>query len=372
MRSLAAAGLLLTGCFYLAPINQRPAIGMHPLSSGVFHRGDPVTLEADYDDPEGQAGTFDWHAFACAGGDLSAARHGAGCEDAPFYTGTLATAELALPVTLANGAPVQAIRVLIEARDGRGALAQGLEVYPVVDVPPTLELRKVSRQGYVVGTPVDLFARYGDADDGPGKVNLAWQVFTPNTQPAFTLADLAVPPDDTDQAHATAGKTFTPRGTGEWDVQVTASDPLGEATVEHVAITVAADRPPCLAQWQPIVPPDGATLPVTDPTVFQVPLVDDDLDVYPPAPGDPVLGTTAFAWSILPPGASARQPLVGATGNSIDFDPGAFTPGEIVELRVEIFDRAHPALPCTDDLPVCSVSAEPGCLQRQTWRVEVR
>jgi hypothetical protein len=369
VRLVATIGLLLTGCFYIDPINQRPAIGLHQEPSGFVHRGDHVTLVADYDDPEGHQGTYAWRAFACA--DEIIARHGAGCDDVAFYTGTLATAALDVPVTLTGGAPVQAIRVVLEARDDRGALAQGLEVYPVADALPSLELRKSARS-YTIGVPIDLFAKYGDPDDGPANVALDWKVFTPNTQPAFSLDDLAVTPDPADPAHVTAGKTLVPQGIGEWDVQVTARDPLGETSVQHFMITVAADRPPCLAQWQPIAPPAGATLPVTDPTVFQVPLVDDDLDVYPPVPGDPVLGTTAFAWSILPPGASVRQPLAGATGNTIDFDPGAFTPGQIVELRVEIFDRAHTTLPCPDDQATCSVSAQPACIQRQTWRVEVR
>jgi hypothetical protein len=139
---------------------------------------------------------------------------------------------------------------------------------------------------------------------------------------------------------------------------------------KDLRFTVGADQPPCLAQWQPIVPPDGATLPIIEPTLFEVPLVSDDLDPYPPVPGEPLFGTTTFAWSILPPGATARQPLVGATGNSVDFDPAAFTPGQIVELRVEIFDPSHGTVACADGDPVCLAS--PGCSQRQTWRVEIR
>jgi hypothetical protein len=373
VKSFAAAGLLLSGCFYIAPINQRPSIDIHQQSSDAVHRGDHIVLEAKYDDPEGEQVTFGWHAFACteAGG---AAIVASSCDAEPFYTGTALTASLDVPVVRGGGTPVEAIRVVLGANDDRGAAAKPSQelVIHVIDALPTLELRKVPRHGYVVGTPIDLFAKFGDVDDGPDKLGLAWKVFTPNTQPAFTLVDLAVPPDDRDPAHVTTGKTLTPQGIGEWDVRVIASDPLGEATEEHFAITVGSDRAPCLAQWQPIAPPGLATLPVTDPTVFQVPLVDDDLDVYPPVPGDPVLGTTTFAWSILPPGASVRQPLVGATGNSLDFDPSVYTPGEIVELRVEILDRAHPMVPCTDDLPVCPVSSPTGCIQRQTWRVEVR
>jgi hypothetical protein len=113
-------------------------------------------------------------------------------------------------------------------------------------------------------------------------------------------------------------------------------------------------------------------LPVAEPTLFQVPLVTDDLDPYPPLSGDPHFGTTTFAWSMLTPGSPGREILVGATGNTFDFDPDAFTPGEIVELRVEIFDRKHTAIPCADRDATCSVDASSDCIQRQTWRVEVR
>jgi hypothetical protein len=112
-------------------------------------------------------------------------------------------------------------------------------------------------------------------------------------------------------------------------------------------------------------------LPVTEPTLFQVALVTDDLDSYPRLSTDPLFGTTAFAWSILPPGASERQLLVGTTGNTVDFDPGGFTPGDIVELRVEIFDRKQTPIQCADDLATCAIAAA-GCIQRQTWRLEAR
>ena len=362
-------GLLLTGCIYLDPINQRPSITIDPPPSGLAHRGDMVTFMAEYDDPDGGAGSFAWSAFGCA--DADDARHDVGCEATPLSSKMEDTATVLVPMTLAGGGPTQALRVVLEARDDRGAFAQTRLVLPVIDAPPTLELSKSARS-YTIGTPIDVFAKYGDADDGPAKVALVWEVFTPNAQPAFTFTDLAVPQDPADTDHVTAGKTLVPQGIGEWSVRVTASDPLGQMTVQPIAITVAADQPPCLAEWQPIVPPAGETLPVTEPTLFQVPVVDDDLDVYPPVPGDPVLGTTTFAWSIKPPGAPVHQVLVGATGNSLDFDPSAFTPGDIVELRVEIFDRAHLTLPCADDLATCSVGAQPSCLQRQTWRVEVR
>jgi len=367
----ATVAVLGSGCFYFDPINQRPSIGIHQSSSDTVHRGDVVVLEARYNDPDGTGGTLRWAAFACT--QVSDAS-GSICDGQQFFTGTDPTAALVVPLRRASGVPVEAVRVVLAASDDRGAAANPTQelVIPVSDASPTLELRKVSRHGYVAGIPIDLFGKYGDADDGPARVALAWQVFTPSTQPDYTLVDLAVPVDANDPAHVTAGKTLTPQGIGEWDVQVTATDPVGVASLQHLAITVAADRPPCLAQWQPSVPPAGATYPVTQRTLFQVPLVDDDLDVYPPAHGDPVLGTATFAWSILVPGAPARERLVGATGNALDFDPAAFSPGNIVELRVEAFDRSHPTTACDDSLPTCPVVSQPGCTQRLTWRLEIR
>jgi hypothetical protein len=203
-------------------------------------------------------------------------------------------------------------------------------------------------------------------------VQLAWSVFSPNTQPDWALDDLGPLDDPSDPDHITAHYRFVAHGSGDWDVQVVARDPRGATLERHFTFSVVPDRPPCLAQWQPIAAPDGAALPVADPTVFQVPLVDDDLDGYPALLGDPIFGTTTFAWSILAPGASTRQPLVGATGNTIDFDPAAFTPGDLVELRVEISDRNRTAIPCVDSAPTCSVISQPACIQRLTWRVEVR
>jgi hypothetical protein len=40
-------------------------------------------------------------------------------------------------------------------------------------------------------------------------------------------------------------------------------------------------------------------------------------------------------------------------------------------MRVEIFDRKSTPIPCADGLATCAIS-QPACIQRQTWRVEVR
>ena len=112
------------------------------------------------------------------------------------------------------------------------------------------------------------------------------------------------------------------------------------------------------------LPPDGNPEPV------RILVVTDDLDPYPPMPSDPVLGETTFAWSLLPPGATTREPL-SATGAGVALDPASYQLGDIVELRVEIYDRNHTAIPCDDSDPTCSIGAN-ACTQRLTWRVEMQ
>ena len=87
----------------------------------------------------------------------------------------------------------------------------------------------------------------------------------------------------------------------------------------------------CIAQVSPIVPPAGAALPITEPTLFRVPVVIDDRDVYPPQPDDSSLGVTKFQWSVLGPGGIVHSTVPGATGirgiyNDIDNPSGYALP----------------------------------------------
>jgi hypothetical protein len=365
VRLVASAGLLLTGCIYLDPIVSVPTLLIDPVQPGdgrATYRGDRVMLTAHYSQDR-NAGTYTWSALAC--NDVRAEH----CDPVPFDGTSLATPDWQFDVPRRDA--IQGILVRLDASDDRGVHTQATKLYAIDDKPPTLELRK-SAHSLTVGAPIDLFAKYGDPDDPVDRIVLDWYVFTPSTQPAWSLDDVGPLDDPNDIDHITAHYRLVPHGSGDWEVHVVAHDPRGALFERTVMLPVVPDRPPCLAQWQPIAAPDGATLPIADPTVFQVPLVDDDLDGYPAQVGDPIFGTTEFAWSILPPGASVRQPLVGATGNSIDFDPGAFTPGDRVEIRVEIFDRNHTAIPCVDGAATCSVISQPSCIQRLTWAVEIR
>lgn len=375
MRAAAAACVLLTGCFYIDPIVPQTYYQLR-VDPDVIPRGGTITLSAHLVNTESQAGSFDWAVKSCAGFDHGVASQ---CDGTEFYPppgspppdDTASTVQITVPPTTMSGDKTQAIVVTLDARSDRGAKALpdgNNEVYQVGNAPPALALRMESHS-LAVGAPIDVIATVSDVDSALDGVALAWTVTAPGSAGAYSFDDVPIAQDPGDPGHRKVDKRLTPTVPGSWDVQVTASDPEGGSTTRDLPITVVPDQPPCLRQWLPTVPPAGETLPISTPTVFQVPLVDDDVDPYPP------IGATsqlAFAWSILRPGATQRELQVGATGNAIALDPAAFTPGDVVELRVEIFDRQRTALPCDDAAATCSIQSSADCLQRQTWRVEVR
>jgi len=381
----------VSGCLYADPINQRPSLDIQRMEpTGDVYRTDTVKLKAIASDPEGQLVSFQWRAYLCDSQPITDVMNHPGCDAVPFYTAILENASFIVPPRRADvDAPVEQVLVLLEGQDEYGATARPIQqlVLGISDHPPDLVLRKDSRYGYVVNTSINIYAKLGDADDGPDKaLPLDWKVFTPINQPAYAFEDIPVPQDAMDPTHIQLGKRFTPAGVGDWEIQAVATDPLEKAcieqgldnctqTTESVMITVIPDHAPCISQVAPIAAPAGSALPMTDPTLFQVNVVVDDLDPWPAVPSDPVLETTTFHWSILPPGASTRQALT-VDSNQVALDPASYSPGDIVELRVEIADRnmnaGNTPITCADANPICSVISDNSCIQRLTWRVEVR
>ncbi len=358
----------LTGCFYTDPINQRPSIDIHQAQPGeAIHRGSVVGFEAIADDPDHDAVAVTWRAYACTGTD---------CDPVEFDDGADTSFTTKVTDQRTTGGVFDTLHIELEARDVHGATARPKQTLDlnVVDAAPTLALRKEARSSYVVNVPLAVYARVGDLDDGPGGVTLAsWIAYGPPNGTTMQSLDVVAPvAADPDPAYQQYGRELTPDAIGEWDVQVTGVDPSGATDVEHLPITVVADHAPCLAQWDPTATPvAGTTVPLSDPTLFQVLVVADDLDPFPTAGGGSFSGTTAFHWSIVPPGGS-RQNLTGVTGSGVALDPDSYTPGDIVELRVEIEDRNHTAVNCPATDLTCSVISDQSCLQRMSWRVEVR
>jgi hypothetical protein len=370
---ISVAGWLAAsaGCFYVEPINQRPSLDIRPASSDPVFRGAMVTLEAIASDPEKQVVAFQWRVYACT--DATSIQD---CDPEPLFTGVQPEATFRVPPFRADpdasgpeaAPPVESLRVVLEGRDDRGADARPDQelIIPVLNAPPSLALRVASTHGAVVTTPIDVYARYGDADDTPGNVTLEWTAFSPSQVPD-ALAELPVPPDG-DRDHLQQGKRFTPQVTGNWDLRVVATDKAGARTEEHLIVTVAEDGPPCLDAWEPAAAAQPS--PITQPTLFHVLHVRDDLDAFPRTSGEPFIGETEFMWW-LKIGAGPRQLLSNAV-NTLALDPLTYAAGTVLELRVEIFDRKRTAITCADAAQTCSVISQTACIQRQTWRVEAR
>jgi hypothetical protein len=373
VRAVAAVCVLLTGCFYIDPILPRPSF--HIDAPDTIYRGGLVTMTAKLDDTDGPEGSFDWEVYSCTGFGNGTP---AGCDKTRFFPppsdpmpdDSSSIVSFTVPPRTTSGDKTEAIKIRLITRNDRGALAlsDGNTVFPVGNGPPVVELTTQSHS-LAVGAPIEVIATFSDVDSPLDGVVLAWTATAPDSTQPLAFPEVAIAQDPADRGHRKAARLLTPTVQGMWNVQVTATDPEGGSTVQRVSpLTVVPDGPPCLRQWLPTVPPPGATLPISTPTVFQVPVVDDDLDPYPPISEAPEL---RFAWSVLRPGAP-REVQTGATGNAIVLDPAAYTPGDVVELRVEIYDRQQTVLPCDDTAATCSIRSSDSCLQRQTWRIEVR
>ncbi len=365
---VAAVVVFASGCFYTDPINQRPSLEIEQLSSSQVFRGDLVNLNAVADDPNGDAVALDWRAYACT--DATPAPDGSrpGCDPAAVASGNTPLFSFTAPRNRQDGTtPVGAMYVTLDAIDSGGAAAKpGQElIITVDDAPPTIALSAEPRSAYVVGIPVPIFAKLGDPDDDPAQVLFTWTAFSPSSSEPLTT-ESATPIDGMLQL----ATTLEPDVLGTWTVQAFATDSSNVTTPQSLTLEVTPDEPPCLTTWTPAAAPAGDALPISMATLFQVLIVTDDLDPYPPVPSDPVLGETTFSWSLLPPGATTREPL-SATGAGVALDPASYQLGDVVELRVEIYDRNHTAIPCADSDPTCSIGAN-SCIQRLTWTVEMQ
>lgn len=360
---LLALIALSTGCFYVDDINQRPSIAIVNNSSDTVFRGQTVELDASGNDPENQQIAYHWRVYACTD-----ATDPASCDHDPLQTSLQPSVMFKVPTKRTDvDVTTASIRVDLEGADDHGATAVPSQtlVMPVGDAAPELEVRKEAHATYVVNTPVGLFAKYTDSDDLLTDLGIQWDVFSPAVGDTFTLVD--TPADATDPQHLQRAKIFTPQAIGSWDVQVTITDPEGMTAIGHIPVEVTPDLPPCIAQYEPLAPlADGTPpLPISAATRFSIPQVTDDLDGFPSP------GTTGFAWSLKAPGASGFADLHVA-GNSVELDPATYTPGDDLELRVDITDRVSRSLTCAVDDLTCAVVAGSSCIQRLTWRVEIR
>jgi hypothetical protein len=359
------ASLLLGGCFYVESINQRPSLDIRQDAVGDVFRNEDVSFTAVVVDPDDSAVDVSWHVYACTDATTFSS-----CDAESSVTGDQRNFAFTVPMNrIDNTTPTRGIRIVLDGIDDRGASSKPSDQLQleVKDRNPDLELRRDSiykQPGpqFVVDTPIDIFAVYGDGDNELQTLTVIRDVLSPTQVPINIVEKPIMDP---------AGKKqiwweLTPQVVGEWAVEVTVKDPSGNEIKKSEKMTVVADRAPCLDTVTPIVPPPGAE--IFDETLFQVIGVNDDLDSYPRTSGGTLFGEPTFAWTVLGP-TGGRQ--VVSTSKQFQFDPDVYVPGTTVEIRVEIKDRKLSPVNCADGDATCSIGAT-SCIQRQTWRVVAR
>ena len=364
---IAIASLGLVGCFYVDPINQRPSLDIRQESVGDIFRDEEVTFTAVVVDPDDNDVDVTWRAYMCTDATTFSS-----CDTTAMIEGSDRVFKFTVPKTRIDMVtPVAGLRLVLDGIDDHGATAKPTDQLQlaVKDRGPDLDLSKASiyvQDGpkFVVGTPIDFYALYGDGDNNLDDLDVEWTVFSPMQVP-INLVD---GPVEMKGEKRQMTKTLTPQIPNTWSVKVTVTDPGGNSASKMETLNVVDDGAPCIDTVAPIVPPPATPLLVEDTTVFQVPIVLDDLDSYPRTAGGALFGDTRFVWTLLGPTGGR---LVVGSGSNYVFDPDTFAPGSIVEVRVEIQDRKLTPVNCADSEATCSTSAN-ACIQRQTWKVEAR
>lgn len=346
-----------SGCFWDQPINERPSAEIERIGTGVPARGSNLQFRAVTDDPDRDGVHPSWRFEACSAGGVCGA----------IETGTDSIFFVTVP-PLVVGQPTVKVVISLDVVDDLGAVArppQRLSL-DVVNNPPAVTVQRRGRElggSFPPDVPIIVSARGADPDGDP--VALAWELFP--ARDSVTEERRFDPLPDP----LTGGEAYLllPDVDGEWIVRVSVFDGIDTTEVD-LPILVVPDAPPCLGASDP-APVPGTTLLLDQPRRFSVLVVEDDLDVYPaPPPDDPYLGPAGFRWYVRAPGA-ADFTHVDTDVAALELDPAHYDPGDRVEVRVEIDDRVGRAVPCAADAATCSLDQD-GCMQRQTWAVEVR
>lgn len=356
------------GCFYTEPINERPSADIERDSEANPARGDEVKLHAEVVEPDGDPIEVAWTALACDETQC----------DEPLDRippGNSYGYEFDIPLLTLAGTPTTHVEITLRVTDALGAETaptQNLDL-PVGNALPVLVTQQQGRTfmgKYPVNVPMTIVARKSDPDDGAAAVVIETPVvFAPDNATLDDAELTLVEETDTEVTYELVASE-----PGNWEVHLTAHDPFGPEPGEDTAtVTVpfADDQSPCLTIGAPAFPPEGSAIVLDELRHFAVLAVEDDLDVWPaPSANDPYLDAATFRWFLGSPATGGTlTALAGVDGSGVDLDPASYAPGDELTLRVEVSDREDRPL-CDPALDTCA--AVPGCLQRQTWHVEVR
>jgi len=351
----AVVAVPLIGCFYTDPINERPSLEIRHI--GMVKRNETAHFTALVHDDEPGV-DLHWRAFTCTA-------DGATCDETPFVDTTYDELTAMVPDQYL-GAPVQAIKVRLEGRDHYRAAAPPVErLFAVEDTEPTVSLSSESSIAglFRPGIAVTVSATVSDLEDHGDAIAVDPTV----RDPMGNELELTTLPE-TSPAAGRYEWSFVPDKAGGYRFDVDATDPLHHTAHQRLTVTVGDDQPACLDRRDPAA--DAGTLIVSSNRRFVVESAVDDLDPFPdPDPGDDRPTQAQFHWFATSPAGGA---LVDA-GDGPDFVlvPSHYAPGAQVEIRVEVSDRVARTLPCDAAAPTCSIGGD-GCLQRFTWRAEIR
>ncbi|HMG55309.1 MAG TPA: hypothetical protein VK601_17550 [Kofleriaceae bacterium] len=213
-----------------------------PCDLDDLHRGDLVQIRAVFSDQDGEEadGVLQWRVSACNSGVT-------GCDPHRLYEGAETSPHFVVPPILeGTGEAVQRVVIELDVFDELGASSSESEIFVVHDGPTLVVSR--SAPGYTVGSPINLFATYGDPDGTPAgrppEVVLTWTPLPPSGQPPPPLIDLEVPQNPADPAHVIVGQRLVPPEAGAWDVRVIATNARRQINEKHLRFAVEPAPPP--------------------------------------------------------------------------------------------------------------------------------
>lgn len=359
---------VFSGCLlYTGEINHRPVVMI--IAPENISRGEVAVYRAERSDPDqdGRTLALEW----AAAGVPCPADGTVFPNDADVHEGTT---EFQVPGTVTNN---DRFCVWARVTDAQGASHVAMQPATTVAAqnrPPVAMLLLVSSPSGA--PPYPLYSRFrvsaaqsSDPDGAAGDLQFDFGLQGPATSRAMLEKC-----DDAAASTQLTDRCFTADEPGSYRVTVMLTDKGGLTGSAELTPSVAVkeDQPPCIVSTDP---PYGLNVVVRDPTTeqrFDVKVVSDDGDPFPPMSGT---GTTHFAWFHGP----EEGPLAALDWDlpSLTLPAGVYPSGSRVVIRLEVRDRktflaSDAFLSCEEKALRCAVPAMSSCYQRVSWTVDYR
>src|SRR5262245_28209901 len=327
----ALAALLLSGCVYTDPVNQRPVIDQMQVAPPPTRFDKDVVVTYDVYDPDGD--DFDVHADVMEVSAFMAGRY-----QLRFRPTGPGSYHVKVSATDSLGADSGERQIIVEVPN----------MAPQVGPPPFTADEAPTSGQYPLGTTFTVQPPTIDDDDHDPQPSVTYETISPSGQ----------------RAEIAAMGSFTAITDGPYEIDVTVTDPNGPSSTARTMVSVAADRAPCILGTAPDASTPHLPAFVGQTKRLAVTRVDDDLNPWPPT----THGAAQFQWLIKNPGDTDFRVVAGATQAFFDIDGSLHTVGDEVLVRVIVTDPAHAAPSCPPEQPRCDYVG--GCPGRLTWDLE--